>query len=548
MNKKPRLAVQPSPSTKPEGEGFWFDVFMADRAVRWIEHYCKHTVGTLAGQAFILSPWEERTVRQIFGWKRADGTRRYRIVYIEIARKNGKTTFCAAIAAFLTIRDGEPAAQVFSIAGNAEQARLVFDEATRMVLSNPELHKPTGDVEVFKTSLYVPETGSSFKPLTGKAATKHGLNPSGVIGDEVHVWTDREQYDVMQTAVGARKQPLQIYITTAGYDRNSICWELHDTAIKVRDGVLDLPSFLPVIFAADLEDDWTTPETWRKANPNMGISVSEEYLAEQCKAAQAVPAQENVFKRLHLNIWTDAASRWLRTEDWDAGDRVKFTPAVLKKLEGATCYSGLDLARVSDLSALTHWFPPGNPVSDDCWVKLSRFWCPAEDITKRSKALRAPYDVWEREGFIESTPGNITDFAFIEQAILDDFAKYNIMGLGIDRTFAGELVNNLMAENVPLIQVGQGFLSMAAPTAELERIVVGHKVLHGGNPISRWCISNTVVRTDPAGNLKPDKERSLEKIDDVAASCNALAVYLAGEQSRSAPCPWDDPEFKLAVA
>lgn len=533
-----------SPSTDV-GEGYWFDVFAADRAIRWIEHYCRHTMTHHAGKRFVLKPWQSHIVRCIFGWKRADGTRLYRTVYIEVGRKNGKTTLCAALALYLTIADGEPGAMAYSIAGNADQARMVFDEASRMVLANAELFEVA---EPTKTSIFVAETMSSFKPLTGKSATKHGLNPSAVIGDEVHVWTDREQYDVMHTAVGTRRQPLEIYITTAGHDRNSICWELHDTAIKVRDGVLDLPDFLPVIFAAEQDDDWTSPEVWRKANPNMGVSVSEEYLAKQCAEAQSIPGRENVFKRLHLNIWTDSASRWLRTEDWDAGARIEFTPEVLKKLEGATCYSGLDLARVSDLSALTHWFPPGNPVSPDCWVKLARFWCPADDITNRSKALRAPYDVWERQGFIESTPGNTTDFAFIEKAILQDCGKYNIVGLGIDRTFAGELVNNLMVEGVPLILVGQGFLSMAAPTAEMERIVLGQKVLHGGHPISRWCVSNTVVRSDPAGNMKPDKERSLEKIDDVAASCNALAVYLAGEQSKTPPCPWDDPEFSMAVA
>ena len=424
MTKKSRRQnLTPSPSTDREGDVFHFDAAAADRAVRWIAHYCRHTVGAQAGRPFILTGWQADLVRQIFGWKRTDGTRRYRIVWLEVGRKNGKTTFAAAIAAYLTIADGEPAAQVYSIAGNAEQARLVFDDATRMVLANPELHAPPGPVEVFKTALYVPKTGSSFKPLTGKAATKHGLNPSAVVGDEVHVWKDREQYDVMQTAVGARRQPLQIYITTAGYDRNSICWELHDTAVKVRDGVLDLPYFLPVIYAADPEDDWTDPAIWRKANPNLGVSISEEYLAEQCAAAKAVPAQENVFKRLHLNIWTDAASRWLHTADWDAGAAIPLTPEALQTLDGAACYSGLDLARVSDLSALAHWFPPGNPLAPEHWVVLSRFWCPEDDITRRSKALRAPYDVWAREGFIATTPGNTTDFAFIEQAILEDFSR-----------------------------------------------------------------------------------------------------------------------------
>ena len=535
-----------SPTTDLAAGEFWFDEQAADRAVRWIRDFCRHTTGEWAGRPFVLSPWEDDLVRTIFGWKRADGTRRYRIVWVEVARKNGKTTLAAAIALYMTFADGEPAAQVYSIAGNGDQARIVFEEASRMVMMNPALHGD-GAADVFKPSIFIMRTGSSFKPLSSSAKTKHGLNPHGVIGDEVHVWKDREQFDVMQTAVGARRQPLQIYITTAGYDRNSIAWELHDTAVKVRDGVLDLPWFLPVIFAADPEDDWTDPATWRKANPNMGISVSEKHLAEQCASAQATPAQENVFKRLHLNIWTDAASRWIKMEDWDRGATPEFTPELLDSLRGAPCWSGLDLARVSDLSVLTHWFPPGNPVSADKWVKLSRFWCPADDITRRAKGFRAPYDVWAREGWIEPTPGNTTDFAFIQAAILEDFEKYQIMGLGIDRTFAGELVNNLMDEGVPLIQVGQGFLSMAAPTAELERLIVGHKVLHGGNPVARWCMSNAVVRSDPAGNIKPDKERSMEKIDDVAASCNALAIWLAGDQARAPDCPWDDPNFSMVA-
>ena len=464
-------------------------------------------------------PWQWAIVRKLFGWKRPDGTRRHRKLWCEVPRKNGKSTFIASIGKYTAWADGEPGAEVYCIAGNVEQARVVFGECVAMATQEPAFD---GALEVLRDVIYAPASMSKLQVLTGRARGKHGLNPHGVIGDEVHEWESRDFYEAMQSALGARRQPLELYITTAGASRHSLCYELHRMAQDILAGILDLPQWLVVIFAADPADDWTAEETWKKANPSYGVTVKPAFLEEQLEEARANPAQENTFRRLYLNQWTDALARWIGSEAWNA---LANPNLILPAMYGRKCHLGLDLAREHDLSALAYWFEPDE--TWPFWILLCKFWCPADDILKRSRSQNIPYDVWEREGWITTTPGTATDFAYIERDIRRAFDDFDIRQLGYDRTFAGEIVNNLDRDGFPLVQVPQTCLYLGNPTAEMARKVRAQEMRHGANPVLDWCLANTVILTDSSGNQKPDKKRSDEKIDGIAAAVTGLAPVLA---------------------
>lgn len=505
-------------------EPYWFDDRAADAACRFVETYCRHTLGEWSGRPFELLAWERHAVREAFGWKRPDGTRRYRTVWIELPRKNGKSEFAAAIALLMLFGDGEPGAEVYGVAVDKDQAGIVFKRAQAMVGMEPRL---ASAAEVFKTSIYVPEINGAYRPLSSAAQTKHGLSPSGVVGDEVHEWNDAELYHVLHTGTGSRRQPLEVYITTAGVYGQGVGWTLHHYAVQVRDGIIADDSWLVIIYAAEVDDDWTDPAVWRKANPGFGITVKEEYIRAECEAAQASPARQNAFRRLHLNQWTEQLTRWLDLAVWDRGAE----PFDAELLRGRRCYAGLDLARVHDLSALALLFPPDETPWRQ-WTVLMRFWVPEADVHERVRRDRVPYDVWTRDGVIETTPGNTTDFDFLEAAILAEAEQYDIQEVAFDRMFAGELVQHLQSEGLTMVPFGQGFLSMGAPTAELERQVLGGQLRHGGNPVLRWNAANVVARQDPAGNLKPDKERSGERIDGIVALIMAIGRAVVREKPR----------------
>jgi len=281
---------------------YWFDKQAADDAVWFFENCLTHIKGKWAGQPLLLAPWQGQFIRDLFGWKRKDGTRKYRTAYVEVPRKNGKSTLCAGIALLLLFADNEPGAEIYSAAADRQQAGIVFSVAKEMLARSADL---AGMANAYQSSIAVPATASSYRAISADAFTKHGLNSHGVIFDELHAQKNRELWDVLTTSTGSREQPLVVAITTAGHDKHSICWEQHDYAVKVRDGVIDDPAFLPVIFAADEEADWTDEKVWQQANPNLDISLSRDYLRAECKRAQEVPAYENTFRRLHLNQWTE---------------------------------------------------------------------------------------------------------------------------------------------------------------------------------------------------------------------------------------------------
>ena len=499
---------------------FWFDQDAADRAVKFFELCLTHTKGEWAGQPLKLSDWQaERIIRPLFGWKRQDGTRRYRTAYVQIPRKAGKSTLAAGIALYLLMADGEPGAEVYSAAADRDQAAIVFEMAKGMADASKPLRTR---LQAFKRALVMPSTASAYKVLSSEAYTKHGLNAHGIVVDEVHALPDRELWDVLTTSTGARRQPLTVAITTAGYDRHSLCYELYDYGCKVRDGIISDPTFLPVIYEAGADDDWKDAATWRKAHPGLGISVKEEYFAAECAKAQQLPTYENTFKRLLLNVWTEQDTRWLPMDTWDG------CGGELPDLEGLPCYAGLDLSTTTDITALVLAFPKGGTV-----YLMPFFWVPRDGIAKRAKRDRVPYDAWVAHGLIEATEGNVIDYDAIRTRINALAERFHIKEIAIDRWNATQLATQLTGDGFEVFGFGQGFASMSAPCKEFERRVLGREIHHGDNAVLRWMASNVSVTIDPAGNMKPDKAKSTERIDGIVASLMALGRVIANEEEQA---------------
>lgn len=485
----------------------------AARAVKFFERALVHVKGQWAGERFGLMDWQKRDIIEpLFGTLRPDGLRQYRTCYVEVARKNGKSSIAAGIALYLLFADAEQGAEVYSAAADREQASIVFNLAAEMVRRSQVLSANCRVVDSTKR-IIVPGTASFYRAIPADAAGSHGFNASGIVLDEAHVQPNRDLYDALATSIGARRQPIIFVITTAGYDRNSLCWELHDYALRVRRGIIDDPTFLPVLYAADESDDWRLPATWTKANPGMGETVSEEYLAGEAKRAEEVPAYQNAFRRLHLCQWTQQETRFLDIAKWDACA----APIDAAEIRGRSCYAGLDLASTTDLAALVLVFPDGAE-----FAVLARFWIPSENIADRVRRDRVPYDVWVRDGLITATPGNVIDYTAILKE-LDQLAQvYDIREVAYDRWGATQLVQQIQDGGLAVVPIGQGFASLSAPTKELLNLVLSRRVRHGGNPVLRWMADNVMVVEDAAANIKPDKSKSRERIDGIVALVMAI--------------------------
>jgi phage terminase large subunit-like protein len=495
---------------------FWFDSEAADKAVEFFQRWLKHQKGEFAGRPLKLDKWQaDEIIRPIFGWKRKDGTRKIRTCYVEIPRKNGKTTLAAGVGIILTFADNEPGAEVYSAASDREQAAIAFDLAKSMVVSEPALQKRS---EVFRRSIVVSQTGSSYKVLSADSKNKHGFNAHGVIFDEFHAQPNRELYDVLHTSTGARRQPLEFIITTAGvYDPESIAWQLHSYAERVLSGEIDDPSFHAVIYGAPKEADYRDPKVWKAANPGMGISVKADYLAAEAKRAEEEPSYENTFRRLHLNQWTEQVTRWIKKEEWEA------CGGVLPDLSGRPCFPALDLSTTTDISALSLDFPPQSD-AEPHWL-LTYFWCPENKVRKASLTDRVPYDAWVRDGYMEATPGDVIDYAFVRKRVGELSKKYKFGPFAYDPWNAMQLALQLSEEDgFTMVEHRQGFISMNEPSKEFERLVISKKIRHGNNPVMNWMISNVALKTDSAGNLKPDKERSTGRIDGVVAAVMSVGM------------------------
>ena len=492
-----------------------YDKAAADYAVAFIEALC-HTKGTWSGKPFELIDWQEQIVRDVFGMLKPNGYRQFNTAYVEISKKQGKSELAAAVALFLTCADGEQRAEVYGCAADRNQASIVFNVAADMVRMCPALSKRVKILDATKRLIYQP-TGSIYQVLSADVGNKHGFNTHGVVFDELHTQPNRKLYDVMTKGSGdARMQPLYFLITTAGDNQNSICWEVHQKALDILEGRKRDATFYPVIYGASQEDDWADPKVWKKANPSLGITVGIDKVKAAFESARQNPAEENSFRQLRLNQWVKQAVRWMPMDKWDA-----CSFAVDEKaLEGRVCYGGLDLSSSTDITAFVLVFPPLD--EDDKYSVLPYFWIPEDNIDLRVRRDHVNYDLWERQGYIKSTEGNVVHYGYIEQFIEELGKKFNIREIAFDRWGAVQMVQNLEGMGFTVVPFGQGFKDMSPPTKELMKLTLEEKIAHGGNPVLRWMMDNIFIRTDPAGNIKADKEKSTEKIDGAVATIMAL--------------------------
>ena len=501
-----------------------FDEGKAKRTVDFI-NCLKHTKGKWRGQPFALLPWQETVIRDVFGTVKENGYRQYNTAYVEIPKKNGKSELAAGVALYMTCGDNEWGAEVYGCASDRQQASIVFDVAVDMVEQCPALKKRIKPVMSVKRLVYKP-TNSFYQVLSAEAYTKHGLNVHAVIFDELHSQPNRELFDVMTKGSGdARTQPLFFLITTAGTDRHSVCFEQHQKAEDILQGRKIDPTFYPVIYGASDDADWSSEEVWRKANPSLGHTIDIEKVRNAYLSAKDNPAEENIFRQLRLNQWVKQSTRWMQMEKWDA---CAF-PVDEREMLGWECYGGLDLSSSIDITAFVLVFPPRNDTEK--YILLPYFWIPEENMRLRVRRDHVPYDVWEKQGYLQTTEGNVIHYGFIENFIDELGKKFHIKEIAFDRWGAVQMVQNLEGLGFTVVPFGQGFKDMSPPTKRLMELVLEKNVAHGGHPVLRWMMDNIFVRTDPAGNIKPDKEKSTEKIDGAVAAIMGLDRAIRNEGS-----------------
>ena len=519
------MAKEPRPKGYPKLKNYKPSQFMlptshydkkkADRAVTFIENLC-HTKGKWAGTPFWLLPWQEQLIRDIFGIVKADGNRQFRTAFVEICKKVGKSELAAAVALYLLYADNEPSAEVYGAAADRQQASIVFDVAKQMVEMSPALMKRSKLMGATKRIVNYSNAGY-YQVLSAEVGGKHGFSVSGLVFDEIHTQPNRQLYDVLtKGSSDARQNPLHFIITTAGNDRHSIAYELHTKAVDILEGRRVDPTFYPVVYGLKDDEDWEDEANWYKVNPSLGYTVDIERLRDAYREAKQNPADEVTFKWLRCNMWVSSTVAWIPDAIYMRGNE----PIDVDALAGRDCYAGLDLSSTGDITALVLIFPPRN--EDEKYVLLPYFWIPEETIPRRVKANSVPYDIWEKQGYIMSTEGNVIHYDFIEKFIMYLSEKYHILEIAVDRWNATQMIQNLEGEGFTIVPFGQGFSSMSAPTKEFYRLLMDGRIIHGGNPVLRWMAGNVVIDTDPAGNIKVTKAKSKEKIDGIVAAIMAL--------------------------
>jgi phage terminase large subunit-like protein len=535
-------------------DGCYFDFDAGQRVIDFVE-LLQPSKGEWANQPLKLLPWQKWLVYVLFGWKRKDGFRRFSIGYIENPRKNGKTTLLAAIGLYMVFADDEPGAEVYSAATTKDQARQIFDEAVAMVDNSLKKYIERVGSKIVN-ELRVSGSKSKFKPLAADSSKLDGLNVHCGLVDEMHEHPDKKVWEKLKTATGSRRQSLLVGITTAGVGRESFCYRqgrLTSERILKRDQ--DNDSFFAFIACADDETKWDDPREWAKANPSLGVSVKEKVLQDEFLLAKNNPDELNDFLRYHLNIWTEKIRVWMPMgkDGWTSpacmGTDAEFPDAMflreelLKKLKGRTCCGGLDLSATIDLTAFVLVFSPTEEITemvpdpehkgkkkqvvvtpaDPHYYVLPFFWIPEANVEARSKRDHVRYDIWTREGFIETTPGNAVDYAPVCLRILELAKDYDIREIAFDRWGSQEIVQFLQNEGLTVAKFGQGMASMSDPMKSLLKAVLKGEIVHAANPVLRWNAANVVVEQDAAGGIKPDKEKSPEKIDGIVATVMALS-------------------------
>ena len=502
-------------------DDFTFDEQTAQDATDFFCNYLQFIEGDKAGKPFELEMWQQAIIANLFGWKRRDGSRRYREAFIFVPRKSGKTPLAAGIVLLMAYTDGEPGAQLYSAAGEREQAALTYRHAAGMIVKNPTLNKSARIYRTFKSIEFWNGT-QTYKALSSDSDTKHGLNAHLIINDELHIQRNRDLVDTLETSTASRRQPMIIHITTAGWNKETICYEKYEYACKVRDGIIPDGSFLPVIYELKEEDydKWNNEKVWRKANPNLGVSVSLDYLKKQCQKAQDIPAYENTFRRLHLNQWTEQETRWIKMDAWDKCTR---EPKIdnniiwvggldMSSTQDLTCFDALGF----DADGVLHWhtYP----------------FIPEVGAALRERQDNVPYLTWARQGMIELTPGDYIDHGYIERRIIELDKIFHFKEVAFDPKFIGQIVTNLTNAGIECTGFGQGIMSISSPAKAFETLIGKGMIAHGNHPVMNWAVSNVMVKMDENENIKPLKISRIQRVDPVIAGLMALGRLIAEDR------------------
>lgn len=509
---------------------YTFDKKAADRVVTFIENYCTHVKGELAGKPFILEQWQKKDIIcPLFGMKRSDGFRKYRVCYVELPKKNGKTLLAAAVGLYLLTADGEKGAEIYAAAGEKTQASFCFDAAGVMVKRNDAFER--NGIKLWANSITVESKNNFFKPLSATADTKHGGNVHGVLFDELHIQKDRKLYDALQTGTANRQQPIIFIITTAGVKKQGeFGWEMHEYAQQVKDGIIQDETFLPVIYGAEDDGRIYQERIWKRCNPNYDISVRKDFMKQQSEKARKELTFLNSFKRFHLNIWTSSESAFIRLKDWDACNRTELS---IEDFAGKECVGALDLGANRDFTAFV--------LIDEDFNILPFFWIPKDNILDRKYGEQI--ERWVRDGYITATPGNITDYNFVESKIKELSTKLNIREIAYDPWNKAKTMNDLKEEGLNMVEFRQGPKSFSPALKELERKILHKEINHAGNPVLRWMCNNMSIRSDSNDNISPDKENSHDKIDGMVALIMATGRMVFGEKEEMVKSIYDSPDF-----
>lgn len=497
-----------------------FDKDLANRAISFFS-LLNHSKGEKAGEVIELELWQCFRIGSVFGWISKDtGLRRFKTAYSQVARKNGKSTEAAGVGLYLLTLDGEQGAEVYTAATKRDQAKIIFEEAKRMVNSSPHIKK---HLEVLTNNINMPMTNSKFEPLSSDDKTLDGLNVHGGLIDELHAHKTRDVFDVIESATGARTQPLIWIVTTAGFDINGICYEQYEYSIKILKGIVEDDSYFCYIAQPDEGDDLFSVETWKKANPNLGVSVYLETMEDNARKAKEIPTALNNFMTKRLNMWVNAESAWI--------NMVKFDECVeenkdfkIDDLKGLPCYCGVDLSATTDITAVTLVFKLQN--GKYAWI--TKCFLPEEDIREKETRDKVSYTTWDREGYLILTPGSVVDYSWIESYIMEMAKIYDIQEIDYDPWNATQFANNMMNEGFECVEVRQGYRTMSEPTKDIEKLIIEKKLITFNNPILKWAFSNCVAKIDPAGNVKLDKSKATQKIDPVISGVTAHVRAMLG--------------------
>jgi phage terminase large subunit-like protein len=525
-------------------EDVWYD----EEAAQDFYTYCTylhHYKGPWAGKPIELEPWQLFFFGNVYGFKKCElvddewvhtDEWRFKYNYLEVPRKNGKTTIAAAGATYDARYMEATGAEVYCAATKEDQAAILYNDAKAYINKSEDM-KDEFEILHGRNTIYAQGTDrtSFLKPLGSDSQRQDGLNPFAVYCDEFHAWPDRALLDVLEDAFGARTNWHIVQITTAGHNRQGVCFKERAHLIEILRGIVIKDDKFGMIFTIDKEDkdNWMDEAVWFKANPNLGRGKQLAYMRSKAEKAQQIPSELNTFLTKQLNVWTEAAEAWLLFDTWKKCRVTGEKPDLRSK----KCIVGVDLAKVRDLSAVAYLFPV-QPGILKPYLRVD-FYCPGNNIQQRVRDDKVSYDVWAKGGYIKETRGDTTDFDFIEKDIVDNSSVYDIQQVMFDRTFAGEIINHLMDEGLDIETIAQNFFTLGPATSELERLLVKGDIDVEFNPVLDWCAANVVVEKDSHDNIKPDKAKSQEKIDGIAATINALAKMIGPKTDRKKPSPYE---------